>query len=164
MTHTFLPDWHWFSFAQMDASLLYRYLQLRQAVFMVEQRCIYPDIDGHDQNAWHLLSLTPSGMINACLRLLPPGEKYPEPSLGRIIVASDHRGTGLGHSLIAEGLRKSFTCYPGDANRIQAQAHLERFYATHGFKAFSAPYDEDGIAHVDMRTAVPAPEMDTAGQ
>jgi ElaA protein len=81
---------------------------------------------------------------------VPPGEKFAEPSLGRVVVAPAWRGTGAGHTLIAEGLRFAAQRYPGQGNRIGAQAHLQGFYGRHGYVTISAPYDEDGIEHVDM--------------
>ncbi|WP_028450418.1 GNAT family N-acetyltransferase [Chitinibacter tainanensis] len=142
-------QWQWRRWPEFDSLTLYHYLQLRQAVFVVEQACAYPDLDALDLSADHLLGWD-GEQLAACLRLVPPGEKFAEPSLGRVVVAPAWRGTGAGHALIAEGLRFAAQRYPGQGNRIGAQAHLQGFYGRHGFVTISALYDEDGIEHVDM--------------
>ncbi|MBM5572438.1 MULTISPECIES: GNAT family N-acetyltransferase [Deefgea] len=141
--------WRWYTFSEFDTSTLFQYLRLRQQVFVVEQNCAYPDIDDLDVVSTHLLGWL-DGQIVACLRLVPPSLKYAEPSLGRVIAVPAMRGTGLGYQLIDQGLQGSAAQYPGMANRIGAQSHLQRFYARHGFVTVSDEYDEDGILHVDM--------------
>ncbi|WP_348946257.1 GNAT family N-acetyltransferase [Chitinibacter sp. FCG-7] len=144
-----MRTWRWYAFADFDAQTLFAYLRLRQNVFIVEQACVYPDIDELDRLSTHLLGWQ-DGQIVACLRLVPPGLKFAEPSIGRVITAPQARGTGVGHVLLDLGLKGSTEQYPGQNNRIGAQAHLQAFYAAHGFVTVSEPYDEDGIAHVDM--------------
>ncbi|MBB5192373.1 ElaA protein [Silvimonas terrae] len=142
-------QWSWFEFAQFDAPTLYDYLKLRQDVFVIEQTCIYPDLDALDQPSWHLVGKR-DGKVVAALRIVPPGMKYAEPSIGRVVVAAEARGGGMGKLLVAEGLRQSALLWPGQGNRIGAQAHLQKMYATLGFETVGPEYDEDGIAHVDM--------------
>jgi ElaA protein len=84
------------------------------------------------------------------LRLIEPGRKFAEPSLGRVLTTPAFRGRGVGRVLMREGLRQAAALYPGCAVRLSAQRYLERFYAGFGFRVVSEPYDEDGIAHVDM--------------
>lgn len=144
--------WHWYTFDELGVNTLYDYLRLRQQVFIIEQHCIYPDLDDHDQLAQHLLGFTASGNLVACLRLIAPGNKYPEPSLGRIVVAQSMRQQKLGHYLVNEGLKYARELYPGQPIRIQAQAYLQKFYAQHGFEAKGDVYNEDGIDHIDMMT------------
>lgn len=147
-------QWRWYRFADFDTATLFEYLRLRQQVFVVEQNCAYPDIDDLDTVSTHLLGWV-DGQIVACLRLVPPGLKYSEPSIGRVIAVPAMRGTGLGYQLIDAGLKGAAEQYPSMANRIGAQAHLQSFYARHGFVTVSDEYDEDGIMHVDMlRSAV----------
>ncbi|WP_157315053.1 GNAT family N-acetyltransferase [Chitinibacter sp. GC72] len=141
--------WRWYAFADFDAQTLFAYLRLRQNVFIVEQACVYPDIDELDLVSTHLLGWQ-DGQIAACLRLVPPGLKFAEPSIGRVITAPQARGTGVGHMLMELGLQGAAEQYPGHKNHIGAQAHLQAFYAAHGFVTVSEPYIEDGIAHVDM--------------
>lgn len=141
--------WRWYTFSELDTPTLFQYLRLRQQVFVVEQNCAYPDMDDLDVVSTHLLGWVDNQIV-ACLRLVPPGLKYPEPSIGRVIAVPAMRGTGLGYQLIDTGLKGAAEQYPGMANRIGAQSHLQHFYARHGFVTVSDEYDEDGILHVDM--------------
>ena len=81
-----LITWSWWKLADAEPLALFAYLRLRSDVFVVEQGCTYPDMDDHDPVAWHLTGTDASGRLLAVARLLPPGEKYKEPSLGRVIV------------------------------------------------------------------------------
>lgn len=141
--------WRWYSFADFDTPTLFQYLRLRQQVFVVEQACAYPDIDDLDLVSTHLLAWSGNVLV-ACLRLVPPGLKYAEPSLGRVIAAPELRGTGLGYTLIVAGLKGATEQYPDMNNCIGAQSHLQSFYARHGFVTVSDEYEEDGILHIDM--------------
>ena len=136
------------TFAALSVDELYAVLQLRSAVFVVEQTCVYQDMDGLDPQCLHLLIADQTGVLAYC-RLLPPGLKYPEWSIGRVITAPSARGRGLGHDLIRDGLVE-IVRRGGSAVRISAQAHLEGFYEGHGFKSVGAPYLEDDIPHVEM--------------
>lgn len=158
--------WQFATFAELQVDALYAVLALRQAVFVVEQACIFPDIDDHDQRAFHLLGwlAQPPDRVHpqqaqqpevqqrlvAYLRCLPPGEKFVEASIGRVVTAAMVRGTGMGRRLMTEGVRRADALYPGQPIRIGAQLHLERFYESFGFQTVSAPYDEDAIMHVEM--------------
>jgi ElaA protein len=146
-------EWQWSGFADLTVAQLYEMLALRQQVFVLEQACLYPDIDGLDPGAHHLLGWrTVDGRreLAASLRCLAPGAKYQEMSLGRVVTSPAARGTGLGRELVAQGIACAEGLHPGHAIRIGAQAHLEGFYAGFGFVTVSEPYDEDGIMHVDM--------------
>jgi len=146
-------EWQWSRFADLSPAELYEMLALRQQVFVLEQACLYPDIDGLDVDAHHLLGWkTVAGQreLAATLRCLAPGAKYDEMSLGRVVTSPSARGTGLGRELVAQGIACAVRLHPGHAIRIGAQAYLEAFYASFGFRTVSAPYDEDGILHVDM--------------
>lgn len=142
--------WQWRHFNELSTAELHAAYCLRQQVFIIEQNCIYPDADNLDLHSWHLLGQGPDGVLQAYLRLAPPGLKFAEPSLGRVVTAPAARSLGLGHSLVAEGLRQSAALFPGQGNRIGAQAHLQGFYGRHGFQPVGEPYDEDGILHIDM--------------
>lgn len=145
--------WQWQAFAQLDGAALYQALELRQQVFILEQRCLYADIDGYDLDAWHLLgwrSANGRRELAAYLRCLAPGAKFPEMSLGRVLTAPGPRGLGFGKLLLAEAIAHATRQFPGHAIRIGAQHHLERFYQGFGFQTISAPYDDEGIPHVDM--------------
>jgi len=142
--------WTWRAFAELSPYELYSILQLRALVFVVEQECAYNDLDGYDAASHHLFTQDAAGRVIASLRMLPPGVKYAEPSLGRVVTHPDTRGTGLGRELMREGMRRAATDFPGAAIRIGAQKRLEGFYRSLGFLAVSPPYDEDGIEHVEM--------------
>jgi ElaA protein len=145
--------WQWSGFAGLTVAQLYAMLALRQEVFVLEQTCLYPDIDGLDPEAHHLLGWRDADgkpELVAHLRCLAPGAKYTEMSIGRVVTSPAARGTGLGRELVAQGIALARRLHPGHAIRIGAQAHLEAFYASFGFVTVSEPYDEDGILHIDM--------------
>jgi len=138
---------------QLTAGELYEALAARQQVFAVEQHCAFLDADGHDAHAWHLLGWVGhpgTQRLAAYLRVLDPRRKFAEPSIGRVLTLQPYRGVGLGRLLMAEGMARTAKAWPRHAIRIAAQQRLEAFYASLGFRTASPPYDEDGIAHVDM--------------
>ena len=142
--------WHWSAFDALSAGELYAALTLRQQVFVLEQNCLYPDLDGLDPHCWHLLGwLGPE--LGAYLRLIPPTHHASEyPAIGRVVVSMAVRGRGLGRQLMIEGLRGVAQHYPEQPVMVSAQAHLQRFYETLGFCPVSDVYLEDGIPHLDM--------------
>ncbi|OYO31657.1 GNAT family N-acetyltransferase [Janthinobacterium sp. PC23-8] len=145
--------WQWHTFDELGPRGLYQVLALRQRVFVLEQQCLYQDLDGHDQAAMHLLGwqeVDGRPQLAAYLRVLAPGAKYGEMSLGRVLTAPEARTTGAGKQLLLEGIARAVRLHPGHAIRIGAQQYLERFYQCFGFVTVSAPYDEDGIQHIDM--------------
>lgn len=142
--------WTWRRYDALALDDLYDALALRSAVFSVEQQCPYLDPDGVDRHCHHLLGRDEAGALQAYLRVVDPGVKYAEPSIGRVITAAAVRGTGAGRVLVAEGLRRLATAWPGQAVRISAQAHLQRFYGGFGFVAVGAEYLEDDIPHIEM--------------
>lgn len=132
---------------------LYAVVCLREAVFIVEQNCPYPDADGRDPQAWHLLGWVQGATGRALVayaRIFEPGIRYDQSSIGRVVSAPDVRGTGVGKALMAEALRRTESLAPGQPIKIAAQRRLEDFYLALGFRTVSAPYEEDGIIHVDM--------------
>ncbi|MFO6419174.1 GNAT family N-acetyltransferase [Hylemonella sp. W303a] len=145
-------DWRALGFDALTVHQLYALLRLRSEIFVVEQRCAYLDPDGKDLHpqALHLLGYD-GDTLAASARILPPGLGYDGPSIGRVVVAATHRGTGLGHGLMREALNQLFLRWPGSEVQLGAQAHLADFYAAHGFSVASPVYDEDGIPHVTMR-------------
>jgi len=143
----------WKRFETLTVVELYALLKLRSEVFVVEQNCVFLDLDDHDQNAEHLLMHDAQGGLVGYSRLLPPGEKYPEASIGRVVVSPRVRATGAGRRLMAESVRGARARYPGQPNLIWAQYHLERFYGSFGFVTETEPELEDGILHVKMRLA-----------
>ena len=146
-------EWQWSRFDQLDGQAVYAMLEARQQVFILEQACLYADIDGIDRDAHHLLGWRNDGgrrELVAYLRCVPPGVKYAEPSLGRVLTSTAARGGGIGMTLLQQGLRQAEALYPGQRIRISAQLYLQAFYERFGFHAVSEPYDEDGIPHIEM--------------
>ena len=141
--------WSWHRFAELGVDNLYDALQLRCRVFVLEQGP-YLDPDGLDRQSWHLLGRTAAGVLVAYLRIVDPGVKYGEPSIGRVITAPEVRGNGSGRALMAEGITGCERHWPGRAVRISAQAHLERFYNGFGFVRVGENHIEDTIPHVEM--------------
>jgi len=153
MTFPSTIDWHFSRFADLTPFDLYDVLAARQNVFILEQTCLYPDIDGYDLEAHHLLGwrdVDGKRQLAAYLRVLAPGAKYDEMSLGRVVTTPAARGSGAGRALLDQGIAHAEALHPGHRIRIGAQQYLERFYASFGFETVSAPYDEDGIMHIDM--------------
>jgi ElaA protein len=158
-------QWQIRRFNALELRQLYQVLQLRQAVFAVEQHCVYQDLDDLDFDACHLLGCdAPSGKLLAYARCLPPGLKYPESSIGRVAVEFTRRGKGLGHELLVRAIR-CCALFNGirvgsEAIRISAQAYLEHFYRGHGFVPQGQCYIEDGIKHLEMLRRGNDPEQD----
>ncbi len=143
-------NWTCLRFHALGVDDLYDALALRAEVFVVEQACVFQDADGADRHSAHLLGRDGAGVLQAYLRVVDPGVKYPEPSLGRVITSAAARGTGLGHRLVDEGLARCGSAWPGRPIRIGAQARLQAFYASHGFVREGVDYIEDGIPHCEM--------------
>jgi ElaA protein len=142
-------NWQWHRFADLGVDNLYDALALRCRVFILEQGA-YLDPDGIDRVSWHLLGRDEHGALHAYLRLVDPGVKYAEPSMGRVITSPERRGTGLGRQLVAEGMQQHDRVWPGQGNRISAQAHLAPLYGGFGFVAVGQTYLEDNIPHLEM--------------
>ena len=145
--------WRFAPFDKLSPREVHDLLQARSDVFVVEQDCVFPDVDGRDPQCWHLVgraSASPESPLLAYCRLVPPGVKYDEPSIGRVLTTAAGRGQGAGRELMAEAISRLEALWPGRAIRIGAQQYLEKFYASFGFVRVSEPYDEDGILHIDM--------------
>jgi ElaA protein len=147
--------WQALTFQALDTNTLYALLRLRTNVFVVEQNCPYPELDDRDQNAVHVIGRDADDQVVACARILPPDEQGP-PAVGRVVVDSGHRGTGLGHALMREVIAELKRAYGKTDSRMSAQAHLEGFYAVHGYKRHGEVFDLDGIPHIAMRLSAPA--------
>jgi ElaA protein len=141
--------WTSATFDQLTAADLYAALQLRSAVFVVEQNCVFLDPDGSDHQARHLLGWR-DGELLAYARCFAPGVAFAEASIGRIATRLDARGSGWGHQLVAQAMDLVVTTWGTQPIRIGAQARLKDFYRTHGFVDTGIDYVEDGIDHVEM--------------
>ena len=143
--------WRLWQWNEWSNDLMYAAMQLRSAIFVVEQNCVFPDMDGLDSACTHLCGCDEHGRLLAYARLLAPGVKYDEASIGRVVTAGEARGRKVGHALMAEAVRLSCERHPGVPIKIGAQRYLEGFYGSFGFQTISEPYLEDGIWHIDMR-------------
>lgn len=138
------------SFQELTNDQLYDLLKLRQDVFVIEQDCIYQDVDGYDKKAIHFL-IYQNGVLAAYSRIFAPGIKYEtDSSIGRIIVSKQFRGKDVGSTLISESINYISETYPQSIIRIEAQALLENYYSDFGFKTQSGIYAVDGIDHIEM--------------
>ena len=129
-------------------------LALRSRVFVVEQRCLYEDLDGADLDGLLLAaSLERTGKVVATARILPPRSRFAEPSIGRVCLDLAWRGRGLGRQLMDFAIGCVREHHSGLPIRISAQAYLQPFYASLGFESVSETYLEDGIPHLEMLLA-----------
>jgi ElaA protein len=149
MTSNIATEWQ--RFEQLSATTLYEMLRFRQSIFVVEQRSPYPDLDGLDQDAWHLL-LQADRVLAGYLRLVPAPLR-----IGRVAVAPHLRRLGLGHRLMKEALLFCREHYPRKDIVLAAQLDLAPFYQSFGFAVFSGPYDDFGVLHVEMSLKGNAP-------
>ena len=145
------PTWRWCRFDELSVFELDAIYRARQQVFAIEQACAYLDADGFDEASWHLAAWSPGHKVPlAYARVVHPGQKYAEPSIGRVITTAAARGTGLGRELMRRAIVGCTEAFPGQGIRISAQTRLEPFYAGLGFVAVGPPYLEDGIPHTEM--------------
>jgi ElaA protein len=143
--------WRWCAFDELSVFELQAINTARQAVFSIEQQCIYLDADGFDERSFHLAAWAAGERLPlAYARVVHPGLKYAEPSIGRVITTGAARGTGLGRELVRRAIARCQEAFPQQGIRISAQTRLERFYAEIGFKPAGEPYMEDGIPHTEM--------------
>ncbi len=137
------------TFNELTSEELYEILQLRAEIFVVEQNCVYNDLDGLDKFAIHQF-LKKEGEIIAYSRLLKPGTRFPEYSIGRVVVKQSERGTGLGIEMMNEAKNYILNEWKATKIKISAQKYLCRFYETLGFEIVTDEYLEDGIPHFGM--------------
>ncbi|WP_235298799.1 GNAT family N-acetyltransferase [Portibacter marinus] len=138
------------SFDQLTTSELYRILQIRAEVFVVEQDCVYQDVDGKDMKGHHVLGYA-NGRIEAYTRILPPGISYENhASIGRVLTTEGNRGSGAGKQLMHQSIKYCKELYPDNDIKISAQTYLLSFYNDLGFKEWGESYLEDGIPHIAM--------------
>ena len=139
-------DWRIYNWSELTNDILYSILALRSEVFVVEQDCVYQDIDSNDQKANHVLGYDKDILI-AYSRLLRPGDYFNKHSFGRAVVKKSHRGLGLGDELVKRSIKE--LGYQTEI-RISAQFHLEKLYQNNGFVSVGKTYLEDGIPHIAM--------------
>lgn len=145
-------DWSAKTFSELSLNELYDILHLRSEIFIIEQNCIYPDLDYRDQHCTHIMARNAGGELVAYLRVLPEGLEAPgHGSLGRVVVRKDYRHTGLGRQLFAKGL-EMYDIIAGRDTPIllHAQAYLQNFYSSFGFKPIDEPHQFEGLPHIHM--------------
>ncbi|RUR37928.1 GNAT family N-acetyltransferase [Vreelandella populi] len=147
-------DFRWSRFDELNTREFYEIVKARETVFVVEQQCAYQEVDELDPLAWHLTA-TVEGQLAAYIRVVGPGDKFDEPSIGRVMTLKAFRGHQYGRALMSEAIRFTEQTYPGLGIKIGAQVYLTAFYESFGFKRASEPYDEDGIPHMDMTKPAP---------
>ncbi len=146
-------QWDLKKFDELTPAQLYAALQLRSEVFVIEQNCIYPDMDGKDPHCHHLLGMTGDKLV-AYTRLLPPGLAYEEASIGRVVTSPSVRRMGAGRILMMQSLNAVYGLYGEIPIKIGAQLYLKAFYESFGFRQVSEIYLEDGIEHISMLKGV----------
>lgn len=142
--------WREAAYRELTTAQLYAILAARVAVFVVEQDCPYQDIDGLDADSLHLWAVNSAGQLAAYARITPPGSRFAEASIGRVLTSLGHRRQGLGRELMDRAMDLAGRQFPGSALRISAQQYLDRFYGSLGFSFVRGPYPEDGIPHIEM--------------
>lgn len=143
--------WKTVPFEDLSLIELHDMLRLRVDIFVVEQNCPYPEIDGHDPVCFHCLGHDPMGRLVATARIAPAGVIYEEVSIGRVVVSESHRGLDLGRKLMEASMAFCRERLAARSIKIAAQLYLEKFYQRLGFDTISAVYPWDGIDHIDMR-------------
>ena len=136
-------------FNELSATEVYEILKLRSIVFVVEQNCVFLDMDDKDQQCYHLMGRV-DDILYAYTRIVPPGVIYEEASIGRVVNAPQARGSGLGRLLMNKSIEQVHLLYGHQPIRIGAQLYLKKFYESFGFVQVSEIYDEDGIDHIKM--------------
>ena len=162
-THEFI-EWRWKPFPALTAIEVYDMLEARNAVFIVEQQCVYNDVDGLDKDAWHLFAYSRGDAAGAAqagakgpqlagyLRVLLPDATDTDVRIGRVLTTSAFRRIGLGSAMLAQALKHIVAQWPDAAIKLHAQAHLQMFYGAFGFEPISDVHDDDGIPHIWMRS------------
>lgn len=142
-------NWILKTFDELSPFELYEILRLRSEVFVVEQTCVFQDMDNKDQQSHHLMG-THDGRLVAYTRLVPPGISYEYASIGRVVTSPSARGGGIGKLLMKKSIEELERLFGKVTIRIGAQVYLREFYNSFGFEQSSNIYDEDGIDHIQM--------------
>jgi ElaA protein len=142
-------QWLLNKFDDLSPRQVYAILQLRNEVFVVEQNCVFQDADDKDQNSYHLMGFDNNKLV-AYTRLVPAGEIYKQPSIGRVVTSPSARGTGAGRELMRESIAAVENLFGIQPIKIGAQLYLRKFYESFGFQQASDVYLEDGIEHIYM--------------
>jgi|TARA_R110002050_G_scaffold11210_2_gene38121 ElaA protein len=142
-------DFKWSRLESLSTLELFNIIKARESVFVVEQQCPYQETDDMDLHSWHL-SVFLNGELAAYVRVVDPGVKYEQPSIGRVMTLEKFRNLKIGRALMNEAVRFTEEQFPQMGIKIGAQVYLKNFYESLGFEVITEPYDEDGISHIDM--------------
>lgn len=142
-------NWTLKKFEDLSPDELYAILRLRSEVFVVEQSCVFQDMDDRDQRCYHLMGWQ-NGLLAAYTRLVPPGVSYEQPSIGRVVTSPATRGSGIGKQLMEKSINETIKLFGKNPIKIGAQLYLKKFYESLGFAQVGDIYDEDGIDHIKM--------------
>lgn len=142
-------NWHVKEFNQLTTKELYEILKVRAEVFVVEQQCIFQELDSKDEVSYHLF-IEDNSEIIAYLRILPPNISYSEAAIGRVLTKAEHRKKGISRKLVQNAINFVTDSLGEQTIRISAQAYLLKFYNDLGFESVSEVYLEDGIEHIEM--------------
>ena len=142
--------WTLKNFNELSVAEFHDFLQLRLDIFVVEQDCVYLDLDGKDEIAYHFFAKTDEGLTVAYTRLFAPGDYYEEAAIGRVVVHKDYRKDGLGFELMSRSIDHVEALYKTKIIKIGAQRYLRKFYESLGFVSTDEFYLEDGIPHMYM--------------
>jgi ElaA protein len=145
-----IVKWQIKRFKELSLQELYSLLKLRSFVFVVEQNCVYQDVDGKDEKAIHILGVFKNNIV-AYARIFDQGDYFEETSIGRVVVDSEFRGQNLGHELMKEAISAVKKHFNSNEITISAQLYLKDFYQSHGFIQTSDVYLEDNIPHIQMK-------------
>jgi len=143
-------SWVCRSFNELNSYELYAIMQLRIEVFIVEQNCVFQDADNKDQQSHHLMGWNDEGKLVAYTRLVPANVSYSKASIGRVVISSIARRTGMGKELMLHSISTLYNIWGRQSIQIGAQLYLKRFYESLGFYQSSDIYMEDGIEHIEM--------------
>ncbi|WP_284651037.1 GNAT family N-acetyltransferase [Flavobacterium terrisoli] len=143
-------EWKIKRFEALSVKEFYNLLQLRAEVFIVEQNCVYQDIDGKDEKALHLIG-EDNGEVVAYARLFKPHDYFEQASIGRVVVKETYRDKKIGHILMQEAIQGLKSHFDQSKITISAQLYLKKFYESHGFIQTSEMYLEDDIPHIEMK-------------
>lgn len=143
------PIWILKKFEELSVAELYEILKLRSEVFVVEQNCVFLDMDDKDQRSLHLMGLHENKLV-AYTRLVPAGVSYEYPSIGRVVTSPTARQNGFGKLLMEKSIQECRNIFSNTTIKIGAQLYLKKFYESFGFIQSSDTYLEDGIEHIEM--------------
>jgi ElaA protein len=142
-------NWTLKRFSELTPAEMYAILRLRSEVFVVEQTCVFQDMDNKDQPSYHLMGWK-DDLLAAYTRLVPAGVAYDIPSIGRVVTSPAARGNGLGRVLMEKSIAETNRLFGNLPVKIGAQVYLRQFYSSLGFEQTSDIYMEDGIEHIEM--------------